>query len=32
MTGTYVATGIHRERLKAAVPFPTDIELKILVP
>lgn len=32
MTGTYVATGIHRERLKAAVPFPTDIDLKILVP
>jgi len=32
MTGTYVATGIHRERLKAAVPFPTDIDLKNLVP
>lgn len=32
MTGTYVATGIHRDRLKAAVPLPTDIDLKNLVP
>lgn len=32
MTSTYVATGIHRARLGAAVPFPTDIDLKSLVP
>ncbi|WP_370268787.1 Uma2 family endonuclease [Streptomyces sp. V4I8] len=32
MTSTYVATGIHRDRLKAAVPFPTDLDLKNLVP
>lgn len=30
--GAYVATGIHRGRLRAAVPFPTDIDLKNLVP
>ncbi|MEU2131848.1 Uma2 family endonuclease [Streptomyces sp. NPDC018352] len=32
MTGTYVATGIHRGRLKVSVPFPVDIELDSLVP
>ncbi|MER7790965.1 Uma2 family endonuclease [Streptomyces sp. NPDC097640] len=32
MTSTYVATGIHRDRLKATVPFSLDIDLKSLVP
>lgn len=32
MTGAYVATGIHRERLKLAVPFTVDIKLDALVP
>ncbi|MGD6745042.1 Uma2 family endonuclease [Streptomyces sp. BH106] len=32
MTHTYVATGIHRARLKTAVPFPFDIGLEGLVP
>jgi Uma2 family endonuclease len=32
MTGSYVATGIHRGRVTAAVPFPVDIDLGGLVP
>ncbi|MBB1259770.1 Uma2 family endonuclease [Streptomyces alkaliterrae] len=32
MTGTYVPTGIHRGRLKVAVPFPLDVDLTALVP
>lgn len=32
MTGTYVATGIHRNRLKVSVPIPLDIDLDSLVP
>ncbi|QNP71508.1 Uma2 family endonuclease [Streptomyces roseirectus] len=32
MTSTYVPTGIHRERLKATVPFPLDLDLTKLVP
>ncbi|PWK70332.1 putative restriction endonuclease [Streptomyces sp. CG 926] len=32
VTRTYVPTGIHRERLKVAVPFPADIDLGGLVP
>lgn len=32
MTGAYVATGIHRGRLKVSVPFPVDIDLDSLVP
>ncbi|SER38614.1 Putative restriction endonuclease [Streptomyces qinglanensis] len=32
MTGSYVATGIHRARLKLAVPFPLDLDLHALVP
>ncbi|MFI0728371.1 Uma2 family endonuclease [Streptomyces sp. NPDC021225] len=32
MTSTYVATGIHRDHLKATVPFSLDIDLKSLVP
>ncbi|MFJ6982231.1 MULTISPECIES: Uma2 family endonuclease [unclassified Streptomyces] len=32
MTRTYVPTGIHRDRLKATVPFPLDISLGTLVP
>jgi Uma2 family endonuclease len=32
MTSTYVATGIHRDRLKASIPFPVDINLNALVP
>lgn len=32
MTSSYVATGIHRGQLKAAVPFPLDIDLTSLVP
>jgi Uma2 family endonuclease len=32
MTGAYVATGIHRGRLKVAVPFTVDIALGGLVP
>lgn len=32
MTRSYVPTGIHRDRLKLAVPFPLDIELTALVP
>ncbi len=32
MTGSYVATGIHRTRLKIAVPFPLDLDLHALVP
>jgi len=32
MTGTYVATGIHRDRLKTAVPFALDLDLTRLVP
>ncbi|MFG2114627.1 Uma2 family endonuclease [Streptomyces sp. NPDC048718] len=27
VTGTYVPTGVHRDRLKSAVPFPLDIDL-----
>lgn len=30
-TRAYVATGIHRERVKAAVPFELDIDLGGLV-
>ncbi|MFG2978336.1 Uma2 family endonuclease [Streptomyces sp. NPDC048331] len=32
VTRTYVPTGIHRERLKVAVPFPADIDLSTLTP
>ncbi|KPI20264.1 protein of unknown function DUF820 [Actinobacteria bacterium OK074] len=32
MTSTYVATGIHRDRLKTSVPFPLDVDLDSLVP
>ncbi|MFD5318108.1 Uma2 family endonuclease [Streptomyces sp. NPDC127098] len=32
MTGAYVATGIHRGRLKASVPFDLDLDLTALVP
>ncbi|WP_030761434.1 MULTISPECIES: Uma2 family endonuclease [unclassified Streptomyces] len=32
VTRTYVPTGIHRERLKVAVPFPADIDLGGLLP
>ncbi|MEU1018445.1 Uma2 family endonuclease [Streptomyces sp. NPDC005900] len=32
MTSTYVATGIHRNRLKVSVPIPLDIDLDGLVP
>ncbi|TDC74023.1 Uma2 family endonuclease [Streptomyces hainanensis] len=32
MTGSYVATGIHRGRLKSAVPFTVDLDLTALVP
>lgn len=32
ITRSYVATGIHRERLKVTVPFLTDIGLQDLVP
>ncbi|WP_233103116.1 Uma2 family endonuclease [Streptomyces flavofungini] len=32
MTSAYVATGIHRDRLRTAVPFPVDIDLDSLVP
>jgi Uma2 family endonuclease len=32
MTGSYVATGIHRGRLQIAVPFPVDVDLTALVP
>ncbi|MET8980875.1 Uma2 family endonuclease [Streptomyces sp. NPDC004539] len=32
MTSTYVPTGIHRDRLKSAVPFALDIDLTNLVP
>ncbi|RFU86219.1 Uma2 family endonuclease [Streptomyces triticagri] len=32
MTGRYVATGIHRNRLKLTVPFPIDVDLSGLVP
>ncbi|MGW5674007.1 Uma2 family endonuclease [Streptomyces sp. NPDC003860] len=32
MTGAYVATGIHRNRLKVSVPFPLDLDLDQLVP
>ncbi|WP_372412138.1 Uma2 family endonuclease [Streptomyces luteireticuli] len=32
VTRSYVATGIHRGRLKASVPFPVDIDLESLVP
>ncbi|MEV7560216.1 Uma2 family endonuclease [Streptomyces sp. NPDC089795] len=32
VTRTYVPTGIHRERLKVAVPFPADIDLGTLTP
>ncbi len=32
MTGAYVATGIHRGRLKVSVPFPVVIDLDGLVP
>ncbi|MDT3397301.1 Uma2 family endonuclease [Streptomyces sp. B1866] len=31
-TRAYVATGIHRERLKASVPFPVDIDLTAIGP
>lgn len=31
-TRTYVPTGIHRDRLKVAVPFPVDIDLGALTP
>lgn len=30
-TRAYVATGVHRERLKAAVPFQVDLDLPALV-
>ncbi len=32
VTRSYVATGIHREQLKVAVPFPATIDLGGLVP
>lgn len=32
MTSAYVATGIYRDRLKAAVPFPLDLDLGSLLP
>ncbi|MFF0216625.1 Uma2 family endonuclease [Streptomyces vinaceus] len=32
LTRTYVPTGIHRGRLKVAVPFPADIDLGTLTP
>ncbi|QZZ32837.1 MULTISPECIES: Uma2 family endonuclease [unclassified Streptomyces] len=32
MTSAYVATGIYRDRLKTAVPFPLDLDLTSLVP
>ncbi|KPI23235.1 protein of unknown function DUF820 [Actinobacteria bacterium OV450] len=32
VTRTYVPTGIHRDRLKVAVPFPVDIDLGALTP
>ncbi|MFE2553989.1 Uma2 family endonuclease [Streptomyces sp. NPDC059355] len=32
VTRTYVPTGIHRDRLKVAVPFPADIDLGTLTP
>ncbi|WP_406430224.1 hypothetical protein [Streptomyces sp. NBC_01589] len=32
MTSSYVATGIHRGRLKVSLPFPLDIDLDALVP
>ncbi|GAB2899217.1 Uma2 family endonuclease [Streptomyces mayteni] len=32
MTGSYVATGIHRGRLKSAIPFTVDLDLTALVP
>ncbi|MGA4841813.1 Uma2 family endonuclease [Streptomyces sp. G45] len=31
-TRWYVATGIHRDRLKVAVPFPVDLDLAALAP
>ncbi len=32
LTSAYVATGIHRDRLKTSVPFPLDLDLTSLVP
>ncbi|MER6782474.1 MULTISPECIES: Uma2 family endonuclease [unclassified Streptomyces] len=32
VTRTYVPTGIHRDRLKVAVPFPVDVDLGTLTP
>ncbi|KND34727.1 Uma2 family endonuclease [Streptomyces acidiscabies] len=32
MTSAYVATGIYRDRLKTAAPFPLDLDLTSLVP
>ncbi|TDC07263.1 Uma2 family endonuclease [Streptomyces sp. 8K308] len=32
MTSSYVATGIHRGRLKVSVPFDLDLDLTALVP
>lgn len=32
VTRTYVPTGIHRDRIKVAVPFPLDIDLGTLTP